>query len=74
VNVVDVPAPMAGQVKELLVAVGDAVAAGQEVLLLESMKMEIPVESPTAGTLAEFLVAPDDVIEEGQPLLRLELP
>jgi biotin carboxyl carrier protein len=43
----EVPAPMSGPVIEVLVEVGDAVSMGQELLILESMKMEIPFESPT---------------------------
>jgi acetyl-CoA carboxylase biotin carboxyl carrier protein len=69
----DVPAPMTGTVKELLVSVGDRVSAGDELLIVESMKMEIPVESPVAGVLAEFVVEPPGKIEEGDLLLRLEV-
>ena len=69
----DVPSPMTGTVKELLVAVGDRVNAGEEIVIIESMKMEIPVESPAAGTIAEFIVQPPQRIEEGDPLLRLEV-
>ncbi len=68
----DVPAPMAGSIKEVLVAPGDRVAAGQEILVLESMKMEIPVESPGGGTVSEVHVAPSQRIDEGQLLLRIE--
>lgn len=67
----DIPSPMAGSVKEHLVAVGDVVTNGQEVLLIESMKMEIPVESDADGTVEAFLVSPGDTVEEGQALLRL---
>ncbi|MBI5948744.1 MAG: biotin/lipoyl-binding protein [Chloroflexi bacterium] len=70
---VDVSAPMAGSIKEVLVGVGDRVTEGQEVLVLESMKMEVPIESPAAGTVAEVLVAPPQPIEEGQVLLRLDV-
>ena len=63
---------MAGSVKELLVATGDTVAADQELLIIESMKMEIPLESPAAGRVAEILVGPHTKIDEGQLLLRLE--
>ena len=68
---VDVPAPMAGSVKELIVAVGDSVSAGDELLIIESMKMEIPLESPVAGTIAEILVAAPSTIEEGAVLVRV---
>jgi biotin carboxyl carrier protein len=69
----DVPAPMAGSVKELLVAPGDSVRARQELLIIESMKMEIPVESPLAGKVAEILVTAPQKIDEGQVLLRIEV-
>ncbi len=69
---IDIPAPMSGSVLEVLVKPGDAVRARQDVLVLESMKMEIPVECPEAGTVAEVLVAPEENVEEGQTLLRVD--
>jgi biotin carboxyl carrier protein len=71
--IVDVPAPMAGTLKELLVAVGDAVARDQELLIIESMKMEIPLESPESGRVTQVVVEPPQRIDEGQVLLRLEV-
>ena len=71
---IDVAAHMAGSVKELLVTPGETVLAGQELLILESMKMEIPLESPAAGAIAEILVTAAQRIDEGQVLLRLRLP
>ena len=50
-------------------AVGDAVASGDVLMILESMKMEIPLESPVSGRVAELLVRPQDVVEEGQVLI-----
>ncbi len=70
--VVDVTSPMSGSIFELLVSTGDAVTEGQEVLVLDSMKMEIPVESPTAGTVSEMLVAEGDAIDEGALLLKID--
>ncbi len=67
----EIESPMAGAVKELLVAVGEAVTEGQEVVLLESMKMEIPVEATGSGSVTEIKVAPGDTIDEGQVLLVL---
>ena len=69
---IDIPAPMSGSVLEVLVKPGDAVRPRQDVLVLESMKMEIPVECPEAGTVAEVLVAPEENVEEGQTLVRVE--
>lgn len=70
--VIDVPAPMGGSINQILVSAGDRVAARQELLILESMKMEIPLESPFAGTVLEICVAPAQKIDEGDLLLRLE--
>ena len=69
---IDVPAPMAGSIKELLVNAGEAVTEGAELLIMESMKMETPVECAVAGTVTEVLVAAGDLVEEGQLLLRME--
>jgi len=68
---VEVPATMAGSICEVLVAVGESVSSGQEILILESMKMEIPVESPAAGTVSEILVKTGQRIDEGQVLVRI---
>jgi len=70
----DIPAPMPGSILELLVAAGDQVSDGQEILVIESMKMEIPLESPAAGSVQEVLVEPGQRIDEGQLLLRLVVP
>lgn len=69
--IVTVEAPMAGSVKEVLVAIGEEIAEGQEVVVMESMKMEIPVESTAAGTVIEVCVTASQAVEEGTPLLRL---
>ena len=45
--------------------VGAAVSEGDELLILESMKMEIPVTAPCAGTVRELRVEPEDVVQEG---------
>ncbi len=69
---IDVPAPMAGSIMEILVSPGDTVAEGAELLIMESMKMEIPVESPLGGTIVEVVVSVADLVEEGQVLFRIE--
>lgn len=53
---------LSGTIWELSLAVGDPVAEGQEILLLESMKMEIPVLAPVAGTIVELPVAKGAVV------------
>jgi biotin carboxyl carrier protein len=58
-----------GSVWKVVVGVGDPVSEGDVLLILESMKMEIPLESPVAGRVAELLVKPQDTVEEGQVLV-----
>ena len=66
-----VTSEMAGSVWKLLVAVGDDVAEGADLLLLESMKMEIPIAAPAAGRVAEIRVEEREMVSEGQLLLVL---
>jgi acetyl-CoA carboxylase biotin carboxyl carrier protein len=66
-----VKAHIAGTVWKVEVAVGDSVTAGQTVVILESMKMEMPVESPADGRVSRVLVAPGQAVEEGAALLEL---
>lgn len=68
----EITANMAGTVLNIMVAAGDTVSEGQEVLMLESMKMEIPVESQGAGNVAEIKVNIGDFVNEGDVLLVLE--
>jgi urea carboxylase len=63
-----VNAEVAGTVWQVLVAVGDTVRAEQELIVLESMKMEIPSLAPHAGVVQQILVAPGDAVGEGQKL------
>lgn len=53
-------------------AIGTDVNAGEDVILIESMKMEIPIVSPVNGRVKAILVQIDDMVEEGQLLLVLE--
>lgn len=69
---VEVESEVAGTVWKTEMAVGDAVAQGDVILILESMKMEIPVESPVAGRIAEIRVAPEDPVEEYQVVAVVE--
>lgn len=65
-------AEMVAGVLSVAVAEGEVVPAGATVVLLESMKMEIPVLAETAGTVAEIKVAPGDVVQEGDILVVLD--
>jgi acetyl-CoA carboxylase biotin carboxyl carrier protein len=66
-----VRAEVPATVWQVKVQVGDAVADGDELIVLESMKMEIPVVSPRAGTVAVVSVAPDARVQEGDALVEL---
>lgn len=61
----DVLAEIVATVLEVQVREGDQVNEGDTLVLLESMKMEIPVLAPVAGTVVELRVAPDDQVHEG---------
>ena len=61
----EVLAEMVANVWKVLAARGDAVAVGDTLVILESMKMEIPVESPVSGTVMEMRVHEGGVVQEG---------
>ena len=63
---------VAGTVWEVSVAVGDPVSADDVVIVIESMKMELPVAAPFAGTVKAIHVAKGDLVEEGQCVVDLE--
>jgi acetyl-CoA carboxylase biotin carboxyl carrier protein len=60
-----VKSEIAGSVWKIEVAVGDQVAEEDTLIVLESMKMEIPLVAPRAGTVREILVAEGEAIAEG---------
>jgi acetyl-CoA carboxylase biotin carboxyl carrier protein len=66
-----VNAHITGTVWKIEVKVGDAVAEGQTVVILESMKMEMPVESTVAGTVTAVLVKEGDPIQEGAGVVEV---
>lgn len=68
----EIKADLNGTVFKVLVREGDATASGDEVMILESMKMEIPVEAPAAGRVTRVLVKPGDSIVDGQVLLEID--
>ena len=68
----DITAEMVANVLQVLVEPGAEIAAGDTVVLLESMKMEIPVLSEWSGTVTAVPVHPGDVVQEGEPLVRLQ--
>jgi biotin carboxyl carrier protein len=69
---VDVLAEMVANVWKVVVAQGDAVSEGDPLVILESMKMEIPVESPLTGTVTELRVREGSVVQEGDVIAIVE--
>jgi acetyl-CoA carboxylase biotin carboxyl carrier protein len=67
----EVKAELVGTVWKILVKPGDSVEADQELIVLESMKMEIPVIAPRAGVVREVRVKETDVVAENQVLVVL---
>ncbi|EOG8707453.1 TPA: acetyl-CoA carboxylase biotin carboxyl carrier protein subunit [Bacillus paranthracis] len=65
-------ASMAGNVWKIVVEVGDTVEEEQDVVILESMKMEIPIVSEEAGTVMKINVQEGDFVNEGDVLLEIE--
>jgi acetyl-CoA carboxylase biotin carboxyl carrier protein len=66
-----VRAHITGTVWKIEVRVGDAIGEGQVCVILESMKMELPVLAPGAGTVDRIYVAEGQSVNEGDPLLSL---
>jgi len=67
----DLASPLPGLVATVHVKAGDQVAAGDPVVTLQSMKMEIPVAAEADGTIQEVLVAEGDEIDTGALLARI---
>jgi acetyl-CoA carboxylase biotin carboxyl carrier protein len=70
--VADVEAHITGTVWKIEVQVGDAIAEGDTVAILESMKMEMPVEAEDEGTVKEIVVSEGQAVSEGDTLIVLE--
>lgn len=69
----EIRAEMVANVLKTVVAEGDAVCDGETLIILESMKMEIPVLTELDGTVATLAVAEGDVVQEGDLLAVIEL-
>lgn len=67
----EVKASMAGNMWKIIVKQGDKVEAGEDVAILESMKMEIPITAEEAGTVSEIKVNEGDFINEGDVIVVL---
>ncbi len=68
---IPVRSEVVGVVARIATAAGAQLAEGDEVVVLEAMKMELPVLAPAAGTVTAILVAEGDQVSEGQVLARL---
>jgi biotin carboxyl carrier protein len=68
----EVRAHITGVVFQVVAKAGDRVAAGDPILILESMKMEIPVEAPRAGVVQAVRVSEGETVQEGDILATLE--
>jgi len=68
----EVEAHITGTVWKIEVAVGDSVREGDTVVILESMKMEMPVEAEDGGVVKEILCEEGQAVSEGDPLVVLE--
>ncbi len=67
-----ITAPIPGLISEVIIDVGDTVAAGDRLLILEAMKMENEISAPRAGTVSAVHVAPGQAVEQGALLVELE--
>jgi acetyl-CoA carboxylase biotin carboxyl carrier protein len=70
--VAEVEASITGTVWKIEVAVGDTVEDGDTVVVLESMKMEMPIEAEDRGVVAEIRVSEGQAVSEGETLIVLE--
>ena len=70
--IIDVKTEITGNVWKIVATPGDEVPEDEPILILESMKMEIPVGAPEDGVLKEVLVAEGDTVTEGTVVARIE--
>ncbi|MFA8440067.1 acetyl-CoA carboxylase biotin carboxyl carrier protein subunit [Pueribacillus sp. YX66] len=68
----EIKANMAGNIWKILINVGDEIEAEQEVVILESMKMEIPIEAEISGKVVEIKKNEGEFVNEGDVILTLE--
>lgn len=68
----EIESEVTGNVWKVLLEAGAEVAEGDVIMILESMKMEIPVEAPVSGRLLQVCVVPEDQVDEDQLLAVME--
>ena len=69
----EVATEVTGMVWKIMVKEGDQVTEGDELIIMESMKMEIPILAPADGTVKEILAKEEDVLNEGDTVLLLDV-
>lgn len=69
---IDVKTEITGNVWKIVAEKGQSLSEDEPILILESMKMEIPVAAPEDGVLKEILIAEGDVVTEGTVVARIE--
>jgi acetyl-CoA carboxylase biotin carboxyl carrier protein len=69
---VDVKTEITGIIQMIIHGVGDSVDEDEPVIMLESMKMEIPIAAPESGTVTQILVEQGDIVTEGTVVARIE--
>lgn len=69
--VIDVASEVTGSVWKIVATVGQTLNEEDEMIIIESMKMEIPLAMPENGTVTEILVAESDAVTEGQVVARI---
>lgn len=70
--IIDVKTDIAGNVWKIVKTAGDTVSEDDPILILESMKMEIPVVAPEEGIVQSILVREGDTVAEGEVIARIE--
>ena len=70
---IQVKSELAGKVWKIETEIGQALAEEDQILILESMKMEIPLLAPRAGVLSAILVKEGDAVAEGQPVAAISV-
>ena len=69
---IEVLSEVTGNVWKIQASVGDRLDADDDIMILESMKMEIPIEAPASGKLVELRVAEEDAVDEDQVVAIIE--
>ena len=71
--IIDVKTEITGNVWKIVAEPGTRLEEDEPIMILESMKMEIPISAPQDGTVAEILVEPEQSVSEGDVVARIEV-